>query len=727
VSLTVNNASDAADTHPGDGVCDIGNGTCTLRAAVQEADAHPTTGVNTITLAVNPTLTLSGPAGGPLATTEPITIAGNGHTVNAGGFRLFDVVRASLTVDDATLTKSPPGAGGGLLVASGASATVDNSTLSANSAGGADGGGAMVQPGGSLTVTNSTVSGNTGVHGAGLYDDGGTLVVDHSTISANTASSFGGAVGQQGGTVTITHSLLTGNSAEAVWQGSGTLSVVDSTISGNSASVGVGALDVTGTATVRASTVSGNTGRYAISGIGPVTLTGTAVDNPTTNCFGNVSSGGYDLISDGSCGTPASTDLIGARAALGPLAANGGPTRTQLPASNSPLIDAIPSGTAGLCDSSTPDDQRGVARPQGSACDIGAVEGHGATPLLGLSLTVNNASDAVDAHPGDGVCDIGNGTCTLRAAVQEVDARPMPNVITIAAGVNPTLTIPKAGFDPVNNGDLNVIGDLTIHGNGAVINANGLDRAFNLASGFAVDMDDVTIEGGSTNQNGGGIYAHSTGLTVNLTDVTLSGNTASSGSDGGGLHADGRVTLDSSTVSGNTATLGGGLYVSGGLAITNSTLSGNHGSGGALYTTGSAQIVLSSFAGNDTTTEAIGGGGPITLSGDALADSGTECNATIVSGGYNVAGDATCNLTGTGDQPNTAALLGSLANNGGPTETMYPQTGSPLIDAIPSGTSGLCDGSIPTDQRGFTRPHGPGCDIGSVESGIPLGPPSHAF
>lgn len=55
-----------------------------------------------------------------------------------------------------------------------------------------------------------------------------------------------------------------------------------------------------------------------------------------------------------------------------------------------------------------------------------------------------------------------------------------------------------------------------------------------------------------------------------------------------------------------------------------------------------------------------------------------------------------------------------MQNNGGPTQTIALEQGSPAIDAIPVGVNG-CGTTITTDQRGITRPQGSGCDIGAVE------------
>ena len=92
--------------------------------------------------------------------------------------------------------------------------------------------------------------------------------------------------------------------------------------------------------------------------------------------------------------------------------------------------------------------------------------------------------------------------------------------------------------------------------------------------------------------------------------------------------------------------------------------------------------------------------------------------------GYNLIGNTTgCFTTVTTDITNTSAVLGPLASNGGPTETLLPQVGSPAINAIPTSTcesAQFLDSSTPTDQRGISRPQGGACEIGSVEVAAPV-------
>ena len=108
----------------------------------------------------------------------------------------------------------------------------------------------------------------------------------------------------------------------------------------------------------------------AILNGGVMTFRGAILENSSVNCEGSGTfiSEGYNLDSDGSCNLNQSTDS-NVDAKLGELKDNGGPTPTHALQGGSPAIDAIPTNA---CEVDT--DQRGVSRPQGEACDIGAFE-----------------------------------------------------------------------------------------------------------------------------------------------------------------------------------------------------------------------------------------------------------------------------------------------------------------------------------------------------------------
>ena len=147
---------------------------------------------------------------------------------------------------------------------------------------------------------------------------------------------------------------------------------------------------------------------------------------------------------------------------------------------------------------------------------------------------------------------------------------------------------------------------------------------------------------------------------------------------------------------------GGGIFhTDGNLEVTHSTFSGNNAPPGTA-----SGILVATFGApaNATLTNNVleGNGGAFAC---AIEGGGA---ATIISNGGNVISDGSCNPGG-GDQPFTDALLGPLADNGGPTLTYALGAGSPAIDF-----AGAVDCPA-TDQRGETRPQGAGCDAGSVE------------
>jgi hypothetical protein len=136
------------------------------------------------------------------------------------------------------------------------------------------------------------------------------------------------------------------------------------------------------------------------------------------------------------------------------------------------------------------------------------------------------------------------------------------------------------------------------------------------------------------------------------------------------------------------------------MTLNNSTLSGNSGSpsGGGIYNDGTATL-QNTIVANST--------------------SGGNCSGAITSNGYNLSSDSTCNLSGAGDLNGIDPQLGPLQNNGGPTETMALLAGSPATDAgNPSGCTSDHGRLLKTDQRGQPRPDKTdtgGCDMGAYE------------
>ncbi|MBN1678660.1 MAG: hypothetical protein JW966_00115 [Anaerolineae bacterium] len=201
----------------------------------------------------------------------------------------------------------------------------------------------------------------------------------------------------------------------------------------------------------------------------------------------------------------------------------------------------------------------------------------------------------------------------------------------------------------------------------------------------------------NTAMNESAAYDHPGGAIMNygiltITNSTLSGNT---GGYGGAIAMwRGSASLINSTLSGNTADAGGAIYHGAHsnpalLQLTNSTLAGNSASMGAAV-----------YANGYNATATLNAIDSIVTDGSTLCvlDGDTAYNDD----GHNLVSDTTCGIGQVADP-----LLENLADNGGPTWTMAPQSGSPAIDA------GTC--VTDTDQRGITRPQGLGCDIGAYE------------
>ena len=313
------------------------------------------------------------------------TISDNTASSHGGGiFNNRSGAIAELT--NVTISGNNANIGGGIHNQNFATLTLNNSTVSGNTAIGFGVGGGILNQS-TLTLTNSTISGNTSNgDGAGINNQqSGTAALIDSTVSDNRASQSGGGGIVSYGTLTLTNSTVNGNAASrdggGIWSiTNGTVTLINSTVSDNRASNsgGGGIVNHGGTVTLTNSTVSGNTAR---NGGGIDNLLGTAdlvntiiASNIGDDCSGVVISFGHNLDSDDTCGLSiGSGDLPNTDPLLGSLADNGGPTRTHALLPESPAIDA---GDDASCPAT---DQRGVARPQGAHCDIGAYE-FGAEP-----------------------------------------------------------------------------------------------------------------------------------------------------------------------------------------------------------------------------------------------------------------------------------------------------------------------------------------------------------
>jgi hypothetical protein len=390
-------------------------------------------GADTIVLPANVNLKLGavhdntyGPTGLPLIT-SPITIDGNGAKIRrlaaSPQFRLIAVSKSGdLTLRNVTLNGGYGDNGGGIYNAGG-TLTIANSIISGNKSagfgGGASSNGRWVHIANSttlhntlrtgpycfyyygiycyylypstVTITNSTISGNSAQwHGGGLSNYSGTITIENSTISGNKGAGAGGAYNAGGGFVDFYNKYIS----------PGSLSVINSTISKNSAAGyvnygaayggrGGGVFNWNGNLSIENSTLSGNQSNDRGGGLwnnNILSLKRTLISGNSARVgseianYGTVTADDFNLF--GANGdprvkgfAPGLTDIVpgrgvGLRKILDRLKNNSGPTKTHALKPGSPALDAVPFTDPGC----TGTDQRGVNRPQGTGCDIGAFE-----------------------------------------------------------------------------------------------------------------------------------------------------------------------------------------------------------------------------------------------------------------------------------------------------------------------------------------------------------------
>jgi predicted outer membrane repeat protein len=326
----------------------------------------------------------------------------------------------TLTLMDSTVSENSAPFGGGL-ANRGGNLTVIDSTVLGNSADGCRGVGAVLCSGGggiwnagTLTMLDSTVSGSTANWGAGIYNrgvptlnnstvsgnaadfDGGgllnfeTMTLIDCTVADNIAGQSGGGIANEAGMLEVRTSTLSGNTAASAGggvynPGGAAAQLGNTTLSGNTAETWGGAIYTGGDLLLASGTIAANDAPTAsaiydpgspsarLRSITNTLIEGGCADSPPFD------SDGYNIESPGdTCGFSQETDRPAElQLNLGPLADNGGPTRTHALLQNSVAIERIPEADCvdGAGEPLTID-QRGAPRPAGasSACDVGAFE-----------------------------------------------------------------------------------------------------------------------------------------------------------------------------------------------------------------------------------------------------------------------------------------------------------------------------------------------------------------
>jgi CSLREA domain-containing protein len=584
-----------------------------------------------------------------LATLERVLVRNN-TAVEAGGglhlsYKAVTIIDGDITGNRTTADAARGPIGGGGIYKTGGTAFTIQSSIIADNSSASSGGGILLQSS-SLEMSDSTVDGNSATReGGGLLGTGSLNInIARSTISNNAAVVNGGGVAVNGkGSFTLRDSTVNNNTSQGAAGGVHVfvvdLLVSNSTISANSAAGSGGGLSTrnSSSAVIEHSTITSNKadsdgngegsggGIYAPS-LKPITLDHTIVagnfdlSGAAPEIFGN---------------SAAEFSLIGVGAEfLGPLADNGGPTKTHALLPGSPAINAgEPTSVGG----DLPEfDQRGepFTRVFGAAIDIGAFEAQ--------SLIVDTLADELDD-------DYSAGDFSLREAVDLANRIVGANTIEFS----PTLT---GGMILLERGELIVTGMVEVIGLGAellTIDAQQRSRIFNITatagdfaiSGMTLTNGSTPTAGSSTTNRGGAVRSTSLG-TLALVDMRfvrnrtlgfealggavyaaasltidgcefLENSTAGSNANGGAVNAAGLLTINESSLEGNQTT---GANASGGAAasamsmtVTDSTFAGNktlgNGSTGGAIDTFSLLMTRSTVSGNSTSGLSASGGG----------------------------------------------------------------------------------------------------------------------
>ncbi len=701
---------------------------------------------------------------------QPILLGGTligdgGGIINTGGATL-NLTELNISGNSATSFGGGIATRAILLVAT--TTNITRSTISNNSS--ILGGGGISNLGTDLissavtTLTNSTVTSNSALaEGGGISNTAGTLNLVSDTVSHNNSTVAGGGIvnvaGVLIGTVSMRNTILAQNTA-----------VLNTDLI---SSDGLGVFNSLG------NNLIGNSLDISASFGASVFVQGTASPNANADLVGSVGIGFQRI------------DPL-----LGALQNNGGPTNTRLPAVGSPAIDkgnnCVTNNSCTVYNPPSPltVEQRGAgfARQLGTRVDIGATEGSSApvpafvvtslgdnesdgcaVNLCTLREAVTNANALPDANTITfqnglaGVINLTNGQIVPQTPMTIIG--PGARIISVSGGTTDRvfeIATPAGGGDytinisglTFTNGFAQTVGAVTGSGggilNGAMLGAGTGKTTLNLTEANVVN---------NTAQVFGGGVATTLMNETNITRSLINGNTSNAAGNsggGGGLSNDGlsTTTLSNSTVTNNSSmgTGGGILNTAGTINSTNNTISHNQSAqsgGGVVSMAGNSQQSVTTylrntiiaqnvgnFTGGAISSDLTGTAGSFTSLGNNLIGDNFSAQDSFPTSGFNgsqpqfnVNGDLVgSSLTGQVINP----LLGSLQNNGGPTNTRLLSLLSPALNTgTPCVVINVCVNNplgknpsmaLPNDQRGagFSRQQNSGVDMGAAET--PLAP-----
>jgi uncharacterized repeat protein (TIGR01451 family) len=645
--------------------------------------------------------------GGGVVIIQASTVASNtASNAGGGGYQLASVLRIS---NGSSMQDNTALNGGGIYNGDGVSVTlvtIDASAIASNTAANNGGGILNFGSGSSITLTNgSRLQGNsaTTVHGGGIANNAGRVTIAASTIAANSSNTTGGGINNAGaGAVAIDGSTIDGNSA--VTNGGGifnagsgsAVTVTNSSLLQNEAANGGALHQAGGVSRITASCIvyNNDTAVNYASGVSPLTATGNwwgAADGPSGAGPGSGDSASANVNFGGFLGAP----ILGCPNPPADLAVS----KTVTPTTAAPgevitytlrFTNPGPNAAGGVVIS----DSLPVSVSLVSTASSGAT-------ITQTSGPPDLAWDVEPLSPGEG------GVITITVTIS-------PNAALIGTTITNTALITASNdITPTNNSDpaaltVTPAACYATPNNGATVfassDAHAVQQAVNVApsgghvkvAGECVGVELValtlqstyisktlTLSGGYTTTNwttshpitqptvidansGGRVLFATVALTVS--NITLQrGNIGGSGTlcpgagCGGGVWAQGALTLSNVQVLSNTAnSFGGGAYASGAATVANSRFENNHaeGPGGGLAINSTLLVTNTHFLSN---TAYGAGGGAIASGAVTAANSRFENNRSTGNDGGGLYTFSTLLLTNTHFISNTASSFGGGA------------------------------------------------------------------